>query len=585
MDAIQKILPFVTEYLADYFNVFILTLSRPSIFFPPIKREGKSSEIILLDNQKSWRYQLNPKLFQFAVISIFLGLTLYAITPSHTSKPNLIFAVVFNLSIWFIYSGVTHLIARIFHGKGSFIETTSFSLQIFSVIYVVCNLLALIDGVIVLGWLTDFTTTNRFPFLLEPLIVSAIFKFILLIIFIPIIIRANYSFHKVSLVLSTLIVLGCISVFTVSGIRLYNLGYFQELGNIAAGLAGVSPTRTPHLFVTPGLTATPMQISIPLPSGHIAFISSRSGEKKLYLMNANGTNQTLLVQGDSEDSLPRWSPDGALIAYVSTVNQNTDIYVIDLSTNKVRRITTDPARESSPSWSPDGKRIAFESLQSGISQIYVVNIDGSGLVRLTNDLAGGMSPAWSSTRNSIVFISNGESINAALYLVSPDGSGLIRLISETHPDSNPVWSPDGSMIAFRSFTSPSIANICIVDSDGSNYRCITDSQWVNGVPAWSPNGMQIAVRSERGGMSRIDLIGVKDGVIKSLALNLNIKGDPVWSPDGYRLVFPGCAPTAANQDCAPNASIQIYSLIIATHEVAQLTNSFGYNGDPAWTIR
>jgi Tol biopolymer transport system component len=350
-----------------------------------------------------------------------------------------------------------------------------------------------------------------------------------------------------------------------------------------SGAAGVSPLDSGAKNKKYPPTNVPTAVAPPPPAtGHIVFVSAASGRKKLYLMNADGSDLHQLTTGDSEEESPRWSPDGTRIAYASTVNHNTDIYVIDPSTKTITRLTNDPARDSSPAWSPDGKRIAFESFQAGVLQIYVVNVDGSGLTRLTNDNSADTNPAWS-PGNGIVFMSSRNNVNAALYLIQPDGGGLMRLTNEKAPDSDPVWSPDGSMIAYRSFTSPNIANICVVNRDGSNQHCLTNSQWVNGAPAWSSDGTQLAVRSERGGASGIDLINVKDGTVQSLSVTVTLKGDPIWSPDDARLVFEACPVSGQNQACADNTGMELYEMVVSTHEVDQLTNTSSYNGEPDWT--
>lgn len=356
------------------------------------------------------------------------------------------------------------------------------------------------------------------------------------------------------------------------------------------GLSGAGGLSTPEatldvVEITPTSTSIPTLAPPPPATGQIVFVSASSGQKKLYLMNADGSNLRPLTTGGSEEESPRWSPDGTRIVYVSTVDQNTDIYAIDPGTNASTRLTTDPARDAAPSWSPEGNRIAFESFQTGVLQIYVVNVDGSGLTRLTNDPAAATNPAWSPDGDRIAFMSSQDSFNAALYLILTGGTELFRLTNETYPNSDPVWSPDGSMIAFRAFPSPSVANICVINRDGSNQRCLTNSQWINGVPAWSPDGQRLAVRSERGGISGIDLINVLDGALESLSVNVQLKGDPIWSSGGTRLVFEGCPVTGQNLTCADNTGIELYEIVLITGQVNPLTNTSSYSGQPDWTAR
>ena len=61
------------------------------------------------------------------------------------------------------------------------------------------------------------------------------------------------------------------------------------------------------------------------------------------------------------DQSPAWSPDGDRIAFMSIVDWNWDIYVVNADGTEQTRLTDDPGLDSSPSWSPDGQKIAFLS--------------------------------------------------------------------------------------------------------------------------------------------------------------------------------------------------------------------------------
>jgi hypothetical protein len=128
----------------------------------------------------------------------------------------------------------------------------------------------------------------------------------------------------------------------------------------------------------------------------IAFLSgSVAGSAGLSVMNADGSNQTRLTNAYSYyDSPPDWSPDGSRIAFLSNPDNNYDIYVIDADGSNQTRLTNDPAFDSSPVFSPDGTRIAFLSDRDKIDngwgyndKIYVMNADGSSQTRLTNTAA------------------------------------------------------------------------------------------------------------------------------------------------------------------------------------------------------
>ena len=69
------------------------------------------------------------------------------------------------------------------------------------------------------------------------------------------------------------------------------------------------------LMVTIVLTGTTNVVSVwagtfPGPNGQIAFVSLRDGNDEIYVMDAEGGDQTNLSNNDADDFNPSWSPDG-----------------------------------------------------------------------------------------------------------------------------------------------------------------------------------------------------------------------------------------------------------------------------------
>ena len=100
-------------------------------------------------------------------------------------------------------------------------------------------------------------------------------------------------------------------------------------------------------------------------SGHIAFFSSRDGNREIYVMTVDGTGQTRLNNNPAFDVAPTWSPDGAKIAFRSDRDKNDEIYVMNADGSSETRLTDNPARDSDPAWSPIAGKIAFSSSRDG----------------------------------------------------------------------------------------------------------------------------------------------------------------------------------------------------------------------------
>lgn len=85
---------------------------------------------------------------------------------------------------------------------------------------------------------------------------------------------------------------------------------------------------------------------------------------------------TTLTNDDSNPQFPAWSPDGTRIAFSAVDGTgNRDIYVMNADGTEITRITEDPAIDYMPSWSPDGGSIAFSSDRSGNYDIWLLALE------------------------------------------------------------------------------------------------------------------------------------------------------------------------------------------------------------------
>src|SRR5688572_11261140 len=81
-----------------------------------------------------------------------------------------------------------------------------------------------------------------------------------------------------------------------------------------------------------------------------------------------------------EESFPKFSPDGSLIAFSGNYDGNMDIYVVAAAGGVPRRITHHGAPDRVVGWYPDGNHILFAttmtSYKDRFSQLYKVSVDG-----------------------------------------------------------------------------------------------------------------------------------------------------------------------------------------------------------------
>lgn len=237
----------------------------------------------------------------------------------------------------------------------------------------------------------------------------------------------------------------------------------------------------------------------------IAFGSIRNGKVWVAVMDADGSNQKLLVAGNAPD----WSPDGTQIAF----SPDGQIWVMNADGSSVRQVTRSSTFKAGPSWSPDGTQMVFILVKNPGSptdpqpEIGIMNADGTnerilttedrvnvrrepdGTTAVLETAHDANAPAWSPVDNQIAFWSGIENQYGQIWVINSDGSGSTQLTEDpTHRNSDdPSWSPDGKKILFS--TGRSGRNeLWVMDADGSNERRLSgiDASPFPGRASWQP---------------------------------------------------------------------------------------------------
>ncbi len=133
-------------------------------------------------------------------------------------------------------------------------------------------------------------------------------------------------------------------------------------------------------------------------TGKIAFVSKRTGNKEIYLMDYDGYNVQRLTRNGSINLNPDFSPDGREIIYTSYKRGNPDLFRRELFSGAEADISSRRGINITGAYAPDGKRIALAMSKDGSSKIYLIDKAGKVLARLTYGGSIDVSPCLVSGR-------------------------------------------------------------------------------------------------------------------------------------------------------------------------------------------
>jgi uncharacterized protein YhhL (DUF1145 family) len=193
-EALQK---FAVANFALYFSVTVDTLTSPGLHFAPVAVQTSGQETGLPASRVG--SQLNPQLVGFAVLSMFLGLTLNSVINKRLEGEHLFVIEVVGLLFWGLYAALVHLLCKLARGHGSFLDTVSVTIQIFATLYIVCSLLATTLAMIILlkpvksfvaglGSIGELVAEN-------PVVLFFLFNTVLLMIYLPIGLKPVHGFN------------------------------------------------------------------------------------------------------------------------------------------------------------------------------------------------------------------------------------------------------------------------------------------------------------------------------------------------------------------------------------------------------
>jgi len=268
-----------------------------------------------------------------------------------------------------------------------------------------------------------------------------------------------------------------------------------------------------------------------LAGSKIYFVSDRSGNKEIWSMDYDGSNQKQLTSYKTIAMEPAVSVDGRMFAFTALMKGVWQIMVHSAETGK-KLPFYNPVTSTiqTATFTPDSKHIMYAASLNGWENLCIADVNGGGMTQVSHVRAAEVSPEVNpKTGRDVLFIS-GRSGLEQLWRMNIDGSDAERVTNGEGYVANPSWNPNGQLIAFawtRGFE-PGSYNIFIMDMADKKPIQLTSNSGKNEHPWWAPDGAHLVYQSTHGHSTQIYTM-LADGTHPQQLTTQGNNLQPVWA--------------------------------------------------------
>ncbi len=201
--------------------------------------------------------------------------------------------------------------------------------------------------------------------------------------------------------------------------------------------------------------------------------ADESSTHDIHVVDVSSGESTQLTEATGDEYEPVWSPDGSKIAYTTittgaepTGPSNTDIAVMDADGSNETLLTEHAHPDYSPQWSPEGSRVSFISERDDeyalnpdigpyFTEIYVMGSAGDSERRVTDHRVFKDEYEWSPDGSRFAYLGRCDidvcgDRETDVYAIDTDGTGRRNLTrNERFESTNDIeWSPNGKWVAY-----------------------------------------------------------------------------------------------------------------------------------------
>src|SRR5258708_2893715 len=199
---------------------------------------------------------------------------------------------------------------------------------------------------------------------------------------------------------------------------------------------------------------------------------------KVYRIDQDDADMTLVSSSDREAMSPAWSEDGRRFSYMEFWSGHGQLFLQDMASAKRAPVfSTGQALDFTPAFSPDGKTLAFSRATEEGTDIYTVNVKDNCCLQLlpVRKFSDNLSPTYSADGQRIAFVSTRPGL-PQIYVMAADGTDQ-QLFAPfdygvTGSSNAPEWAPAVQSVAFHRDVGGTL-QVCVLDVRTRTVRQLT----------------------------------------------------------------------------------------------------------------
>ena len=332
------------------------------------------------------------------------------------------------------------------------------------------------------------------------------------------------------------------------------------------------------------------------PDGEHILISGEAADRSAFLATLSLEDKTLQRLVTLNWERPRraeYSPDGRFIAYDSSKGGDRKIYLISADGAQERVLVDSPGQDDSPLWTRDGRFLLFRSDRSGKWDLYALRMQNGQPtgddILLKSNLGAATTLGGVTTAGQLFYFETvgGSDIAITERITTPAQTAHVRTLPKVGVTNNsrPAFAPDAKRVVCLART-PQVTRriVRITDLEGTILKDIPLERRfnTNDPPEWSPDGKKLGLRVYGSGENQLMVLSAETGAVLKVVSPLEEKGFffPLgWSRDSrlfYVLLKPNVGDTSlATIDVETE---QVVESTVLSHDVrrARLSPSGNY---------